>query len=38
MQSDGEVIINDENTELWCRHCHLKDVAPLGPLVRDAAK
>lgn len=38
MQFNGDVNIDDENAELWCRHCHLIDVAPLGALARDKKK
>jgi len=38
MEADGSVIIDDDKAELWCRHCHLKDVAHLGAPARDENK
>jgi hypothetical protein len=38
MQPDGEVVIDGERAELWCSHCHLTDIAPLGPAARDAGR
>lgn len=35
---DGEKTVNKDQATLWCKHCHLKDVAPLGSVVRDAKK
>lgn len=31
---DGKTIIDDECAELWCRHCHLSNVAHLGFIAR----
>lgn len=34
---DDELVVDKRDTELWCKDCHLKDVAPLGPPARVAA-
>ncbi len=30
LQDDGDVIIDDTNAEIWCRRCHLSDIALIG--------
>ena len=32
--NSGKTIIGDECAELWCRHCHLSNIAPLGFIAR----
>ena len=34
MQENGTVTVNESGAELWCRHCHLKDIAHLGAPAR----
>ena len=35
---DGSTTLDESKAELWCRHCHLTEIAPSGPLARDAHK
>ena len=34
VRSTGETIVDESSAELWCRSCHLIEVAPKGPPAR----
>ena len=37
--NDGDIpVANSKSASLWCKHCHLTDVAPLGAIVREKNK
>lgn len=38
VSQDGEVYADASTAELWCRNCHLTDIAPLGAAERERKK
>jgi hypothetical protein len=37
--TDGNIpVASSESASLWCKHCHLADVAPLGGVARQKRK